>query len=143
MIEEGVTIFAGCVIGPRAEIGRGATLCQGVVLEHDTVVGRNAWLGPRSATSGFSEIGEHVFLGAGAIVTVRPASAGDRSSAPARSCSVKFPPTASPSAPRRESADRFDRVWMPRSPATGSGIGCVSKRTPRRAFASNQEPIPC
>jgi UDP-3-O-[3-hydroxymyristoyl] glucosamine N-acyltransferase len=63
-LEDGVTVEAGAVIGPRAEIGRGTVVCAHAVIGNDVRIGRDGYIGP-GATVVHALLGNRVIVHAG------------------------------------------------------------------------------
>ncbi len=64
LIEEGVTIEPGAVIGREAQIGRGTTIAAGAVIGYRVSIGADCYIGP-GATVTHAIVGERVILHAG------------------------------------------------------------------------------
>lgn len=67
-IGAGAFVAAGVVVNVDARIGEDAILNTGCTIDHDCVVGDHALVGPTASMCGESLIGEGVTLGAGASV---------------------------------------------------------------------------
>ncbi len=70
-IGEGAFVAAGVVVNVEARIGANSILNTGCTIDHDCVVGDHALIGPTASLCGGVEVGEGVLLGAGASVTPR------------------------------------------------------------------------
>lgn len=64
VLEDGVEIEPGAVIGPEARIGRGTRIAAGAVIGYRCTVGRGSYIGP-GATVTHALIGDRVILHAG------------------------------------------------------------------------------
>jgi UDP-perosamine 4-acetyltransferase len=64
----------GIYVGPQACIHAGAkvgdfsTIWSGCIVEHDCQLGENCFLAPGAKTAGYTVLGDHVFLGIGAVL---------------------------------------------------------------------------
>jgi UDP-3-O-[3-hydroxymyristoyl] glucosamine N-acyltransferase len=67
VIEEGVHLEAGAVVGPEARIGRGSRICSGAVIGYRVMIGRDCYIGP-NATITHALIGDRVILHSGVRV---------------------------------------------------------------------------
>jgi UDP-3-O-[3-hydroxymyristoyl] glucosamine N-acyltransferase len=66
-LEEDVTILAGAIVGPGAEIGRGTVIGPGAFIGPGVAIGRDCEIGPR-AVIGFALLGDGVRVLAGAVI---------------------------------------------------------------------------
>lgn len=66
----GAQVMAGAVIQPAARIGRNVLVNTRAVVEHDCIVGDHAHIAPGAVLCGGVSIGESVHVGAGAVVLV-------------------------------------------------------------------------
>jgi len=64
LIEEGVTVEAGAIIGRNVEIGRGSVIASGVVIGENCKIGRDCYLAPGVSVQ-YAFIGNRVRLYAG------------------------------------------------------------------------------
>ena len=70
----GVSIGAGCFIGPQAVIntdafvGPGTIVNSGAIVEHDCKIGAFSHIAPGAALAGSSVMGENCFLGSNAVL---------------------------------------------------------------------------
>jgi len=67
-IGEGAQIMAGAVIQPNVILGEGAVVNTRVSIDHDCVIGAHAFVGPGATLCGTVVIGEQAFIGAGAVI---------------------------------------------------------------------------
>lgn len=67
-IGTGAQLLAGCVVQPLARIGRGAIVNTRAVVEHDVVLGDFAHVAPGAVLCGNVHVGEGAHVGAGAVV---------------------------------------------------------------------------
>ena len=67
VLEDGVTVSPGAVIGPRAQIGRGSTIGPGAVVGPGVTIGRDCTVGPRAVVV-FALLGDRVRIHAGAVI---------------------------------------------------------------------------
>ncbi len=67
-IGEGAIVMANATVDCNAVIEEAAVLWPGVVVNHDSRIGRNTFLSPSSTICGFVNVGSHSFVGAGAVV---------------------------------------------------------------------------
>ncbi|MEM7192761.1 MAG: UDP-3-O-(3-hydroxymyristoyl)glucosamine N-acyltransferase [Pseudomonadota bacterium] len=67
VLEDGVTIEPGAVIGPEAQIGQGTTIAAGAVIGYRVHIGRDSYVGP-NATITHALIGNGVILHAGVAI---------------------------------------------------------------------------
>jgi sugar O-acyltransferase (sialic acid O-acetyltransferase NeuD family) len=68
MLGEGCQIMAGVVVQCGARIGRNVVVNTAASLDHDTIVGDDAFIAPGAILCGNVEVGEGAFVGAGAIL---------------------------------------------------------------------------
>ncbi len=68
--EIGAGCFVGhhCHVGPLAKVGVGCILNTGAVIEHDCIIGPYSHVSVNATLAGKVELGDRVFVGAGAIV---------------------------------------------------------------------------
>lgn len=66
-IGDGCYIGAQTYIGPDVKVGTGCIINTHGIVGHDSVVGNYSQIGPQVCVSGHVEIGESVFVGAGAL----------------------------------------------------------------------------
>ncbi len=64
VIEEGVEIEPGAIIGPEAHIGRGSRIAAGAVVGYRVMIGRGCYIGPNTVVV-HALIGDRVILQAG------------------------------------------------------------------------------
>jgi UDP-3-O-[3-hydroxymyristoyl] glucosamine N-acyltransferase len=64
MIEDGVEIEPGAVVGPEARIGRGSRIAAGAVVGYRVAIGRDCYIGPLSSVM-HALVGDRVILHAG------------------------------------------------------------------------------
>jgi sugar O-acyltransferase (sialic acid O-acetyltransferase NeuD family) len=64
----GAVVMAGAVINPDATVGAGAIVNTGALVEHDVEVGDYAHVAPNAAMGGASQLGAFSHLGLGAVV---------------------------------------------------------------------------
>lgn len=67
VIEDGVSISVGSIIGPDVRIGRGTVIGPGAIIGAGVSIGRDCRIGPR-AVVGFALLGDRVSLSAGAVI---------------------------------------------------------------------------
>lgn len=67
VIEEGVEIEPGAVIGPEATIGRGTRIAAGAVIGYRVSIGRNCYVGPAASVM-HALVGDRVIIHAGARI---------------------------------------------------------------------------
>jgi sugar O-acyltransferase (sialic acid O-acetyltransferase NeuD family) len=67
-IGEGSIVMAQACVDCNAVLEDVTVLWPGVVVNHDSRVGRNSFLSPNSTICGFVTIGENTFVGAGAVI---------------------------------------------------------------------------
>jgi UDP-3-O-[3-hydroxymyristoyl] glucosamine N-acyltransferase len=67
VLEEGVRLSPGVIIGQDARIGRGTTISPGAVIGPGVAIGRDGFVGA-NAVVGFALIGDRVSLHAGSVV---------------------------------------------------------------------------
>ena len=77
-VGEGSVIMANATLDCNAATEEAVVLWPGVVVNHDSRIGRNTFLSPSATICGFVTVGEHSFIGAGAVVV-------DHVAVPARS----------------------------------------------------------
>ena len=65
LIGDGAFVAAGVVINAGAHIGTDAILNTGCTVDHDSVIGDHAHIGPQAALCGSVTLGEGVLLGVG------------------------------------------------------------------------------
>ena len=64
----GAQVMAGVLINPGAVLGSNCVLNTGAVVEHDTTIGRDAFIGPGARIGGAVHVGEGAFIGIGAVL---------------------------------------------------------------------------
>jgi len=69
VIEDGSCIFAGAILNPYVQIGKGVIINTSVSVDHHSVIGSLTHLCPGSVLAGGVVIGERCFVGAGAVVS--------------------------------------------------------------------------
>ena len=67
----GCMVMAGAVVDVRAKVDDAAVLWPCVCVNHDTHIGANCFLSPNATICGFSQLGAHTFVGAGAAIADR------------------------------------------------------------------------
>jgi sugar O-acyltransferase (sialic acid O-acetyltransferase NeuD family) len=67
-VGEGSVIMANATLDCNAVIEEAVVLWPGVVINHDSRIGRNTFLSPSATICGSVSVGEHCFVGAGAVV---------------------------------------------------------------------------
>lgn len=67
-IGQGVMVMAGAIVDVRVAIEDLVVLWPGVCVNHDSQVGQNSFISPNATLCGFTNIGEHCFIGAGSVI---------------------------------------------------------------------------
>jgi sugar O-acyltransferase (sialic acid O-acetyltransferase NeuD family) len=67
-VSKGCFIAAQAVVAPRSKLGLAVIVNHGAVVDHDCLVGAYTHIAPRACLGGGVHVGQHVLLGAGAIV---------------------------------------------------------------------------
>jgi sugar O-acyltransferase (sialic acid O-acetyltransferase NeuD family) len=67
-IGEGAQLLAGCIVQANARVGRGAIVNTAAVIEHDVELGEFAHVAPRALLCGTVVVGACSHVGAGAVV---------------------------------------------------------------------------
>ena len=71
VVEAGVYVNAGCIIGGQARLERFALCNRGANIGHHCRVGAFASIGPGAVLSGMVSVGDEAMVGAGAIILPR------------------------------------------------------------------------
>lgn len=67
-IGAGAQLMAGCVLQPNVTIGVNAVVNTGAIIDHDSRIGDHAFISPGVTLSGGVEIGQGCHIGAGATI---------------------------------------------------------------------------
>jgi sugar O-acyltransferase (sialic acid O-acetyltransferase NeuD family) len=67
-MEQGVQIFAGCVLQPGTRIAENSIVNTRTGVDHDCEIGRNVHLAPGVTVCGNVSVGDFSFIGAGATI---------------------------------------------------------------------------
>lgn len=67
-VGEGAIIMAHATLDCNAVVEEAVVMWPGVVVNHDSRIGKNTFLSPSATVCGFVNIGEHSFIGAGAVI---------------------------------------------------------------------------
>lgn len=67
-IKEGCFIGNFCHIGPDAYVGENTIINNGSIIEHEVRIGKHCHIAPNATVSGRSQLGDEVFVGAGAVI---------------------------------------------------------------------------
>ena len=67
-IADGVILMARSVVDCGADLDELSVLWPGAVVNHNSAIGRNAFLSPNSTVCGCCQVGRDTFIGAGAVV---------------------------------------------------------------------------
>lgn len=65
----GTILFANSYVGPNCRISEGVIVNTASVVEHDCVIGKFSHIAPGATVCGGVNIGDEVLIGAGAIIT--------------------------------------------------------------------------
>jgi sugar O-acyltransferase (sialic acid O-acetyltransferase NeuD family) len=67
-VGEGAMIMAGSIVDARAKVGAIVVAWPGSCVSHDCVVGENSFISPNATLCGYVNLGAHCFVGAGAAI---------------------------------------------------------------------------
>lgn len=67
-IMDGCIIYPGCIIDQRVKVFPNTLLNLGVIISHDTTIGRSNFIAPGVVFSGFCETSERVFIGSNSTI---------------------------------------------------------------------------
>lgn len=67
-IDEGVQIFTGAIIMPKAHIGEYSSISPSVTVSHEAIIEKGVFIGPGTTICGNVNIGEFTVVGAGATI---------------------------------------------------------------------------
>jgi len=68
LIESGVSVLSGVIIGSYSEIKKGAILNSGCIIDHNSFIGNYCHISPGSAIAGNVTIGELSWIGTGSSI---------------------------------------------------------------------------
>ncbi len=69
VIEDGVVVYAGCVLDYKVTLKEGVLLNNGVIISHESIIRESSYLSPSVTLSGRCDIGACSFLGTGTLVS--------------------------------------------------------------------------
>lgn len=87
-VGEGTVVFAGAVINPLVEIGRGVICNTSCIIEHESSIGDYSHICPGAVLAGNVRVGKLAFIGANAVIK-QGVEIGDRAIIGAGSVVVK------------------------------------------------------
>jgi len=67
VLENGVTVEPGAIVGPEVHIGRGSTIAAGAVVGYRVHIGRNSYVGPNASVT-HALVGNNVIIHAGVAI---------------------------------------------------------------------------
>jgi len=67
-VGEGALVMAGAIVDARAALGEHVVVWPGACVNHDVVVEKNCFISPNATLCGFTHVGGHSFIGAGAAL---------------------------------------------------------------------------